>query len=73
MRVHVPGANFTLLKTHPTLAVPELMRVLVDEEEVPWNAAWDIVTETFFFTNHTVLPVSRDNISSRDMDVDARH
>jgi starch phosphorylase len=57
MHVHVPMANYTLLKTHPTLAVPELMRLLVDEEDVPWNAAWNIVTETFFFTNHTVLPV----------------
>ncbi|KLO16468.1 glycosyltransferase family 35 protein [Schizopora paradoxa] len=42
--------------THPTLAVPELMRLLVDEEDVPWDKAWKIVTNTFFFTNHTVLP-----------------
>ena len=42
--------------THPTLAIPELMRILVDEEEVPWDKAWKIVTDTFFFTNHTVLP-----------------
>lgn len=48
--------SIQLNDTHPTLAVPELMRLLVDEEDVPWNAAWDIVTETFFFTNHTVLP-----------------
>lgn len=41
------------------------MRLLVDEEDVPWNTAWNIVTETFFFTNHTVLPVSLDNFSSR--------
>ena len=33
------------------------MRILVDEEEVPWDSAWAIVTNTFFFTNHTVLPV----------------
>ena len=32
------------------------MRILVDEEEVPWDNAWEIVTNTFFFTNHTVLP-----------------
>ena len=32
------------------------MRILLDEEEVPWATAWDIVTNTFFFTNHTVLP-----------------
>ncbi|KAA1466891.1 glycosyltransferase family 35 protein [Dentipellis sp. KUC8613] len=42
--------------THPTLAIVELMRILVDEEEVAWDAAWEIVTSTFFFTNHTVLP-----------------
>ena len=32
------------------------MRLLVDEEDVPWDKAWKIVTNTFFFTNHTVLP-----------------
>lgn len=42
--------------THPTLAVPELVRILVDEEDVPWDIAWQIVTNTFFYTNHTVLP-----------------
>ncbi|PFH49284.1 glycosyltransferase family 35 protein [Amanita thiersii Skay4041] len=42
--------------THPTLAVPELMRILVDEEDMPWGTAWQIVTNTFFYTNHTVLP-----------------
>ncbi|KAH9990866.1 glycosyltransferase family 35 protein [Russula vinacea] len=42
--------------THPTLAIVELMRILVDDEELPWDAAWTIVTNTFFFTNHTVLP-----------------
>ena len=49
------------------------MRLLIDEEDVPWDEAWNIVTETFFFTNHTVLPVSLDDASSRDMDVYTRH
>ncbi|KAI8997657.1 glycosyl transferase [Pilobolus umbonatus] len=42
--------------THPTLAVPELQRILVDIEGLSWDDAWDIVTRTFSFTNHTVLP-----------------
>ena len=42
--------------THPTLAIPELMRLLVDIEELDWEHAWDITTRTFGYTNHTVLP-----------------
>jgi glucan phosphorylase len=37
------------------------MRILLDEEELSWDSAWTIVTNTFFFTNHTVLPVRLDN------------
>ncbi|MEE8260207.1 MAG: glycogen/starch/alpha-glucan phosphorylase [Nitrospinaceae bacterium] len=41
---------------HPALAIPELMRILVDEECRPWEEAWEVVVETCAFTNHTVLP-----------------
>lgn len=42
--------------THPTLAIVELQRILVDLEGLEWAKAWDIVTHTFGYTNHTVLP-----------------
>lgn len=41
--------------THPALAVPELMRILLDEEQLEWDEAWDITTRTISYTNHTVL------------------
>jgi starch phosphorylase len=42
--------------THPSLAVPELMRILVDIEGLPWDKAWEITVATLAYTNHTVLP-----------------
>jgi starch phosphorylase len=42
--------------THPALAIPELMRLLVDVEQLDWETAWDLTTKTCAYTNHTVLP-----------------
>ncbi|KAL6499858.1 hypothetical protein OROGR_027768 [Orobanche gracilis] len=42
--------------THPTLAIPELMRLLMDDEGRGWDEAWDVTTRTIAYTNHTVLP-----------------
>ncbi|KAI9326089.1 glycosyl transferase [Obelidium mucronatum] len=48
--------SIQLNDTHPTLGIAELQRILVDEEGLLWDEAWDIVTKTYSFTNHTVLP-----------------
>ena len=42
--------------THPSLAVPELMRILLDEARLGWDEAWDLTRQTLAYTNHTLLP-----------------
>lgn len=46
---------FHINDTHPTLIIPELMRLLIDDEGYEWNQAWDIVSHSMAYTNHTIL------------------
>jgi starch phosphorylase len=56
IRTLADKAAIQLNDTHPAIAVAELMRILVDLHEIPWDEAWRITTDTTSYTNHTLLP-----------------
>ncbi len=56
LRLLPDKAAIQLNDTHPAVAVAELMRILIDQEGLDWEAAWDITVRTFGYTNHTLMP-----------------
>ena len=53
--IFISHVSIHINDTHPVLAIPELMRILIDVGRIGWDEAWEITTQTISYTNHTTL------------------